>query len=189
MELLEIKKNCKIVENKEHNGEELYFDEKPSKQVLDTLKENHYRWHNVKKCWFRKLTYTSNENNSKKTNNKNNKKSNYLGVKIGDIFVYSWGYEQSNINYFQVVDLKGQKSVVIREIAKETTEVNGYESYQVVPRKNEFLDKKKGFLKDNELGATKLVKGLKDGTIYINIESFGFCSLWDGKPDNMTCYY
>lgn len=189
MELLEIKKNCKIVENKEKNGEELYFDEKPSKEVLETLKENHYRWHNVKKCWFRKLNYVNNENNTKKTTNKNNKKSNYLGVKIGDIFVYSWGYEQTNINYFQVVALKGEKSVVIREIAKEIVNVDGYESYKVVPRKNEFLDKKKGFLKDNEIGATKLVKGLKNGTIYINIESFGFCSLWDGTPDIMTCYY
>lgn len=188
MELLEIKKNCKIVENKEHNGEELYFDEKPSKQVLDTLKENHYRWHNVKKCWFRKLTYTSNENNSKKTTNKNNKKSNYLGVKIGDIFHYSWGYEQTNANYFQVVALKGQKSVVVREIAYKRIETTGFDSYKVAPCKNEFLEKS-NFIKDNIIGATKMVKGLKNGTIYINIESFGFCSLWDGTPDNMTCYY
>ncbi len=188
MELLEIKKNCKIVENKEHNGEELYFDEKPSKQVLDTLKENHYRWHNVKKCWFRKLTYTSNENNSKKTTNKNNKKSNYLGVKIGDIFHYSWGYEQTNANYFQVVALKGQKSVVVREIAYKRIETTGFDSYKVAPCKNEFLEKS-NFIKDNIVGATKMVKGLKSGTIYINIESFGFCSLWDGKADNMTCYY
>lgn len=188
MELLEIKKNCKIVENKEHNGEELYFDEKPSKQVLDTLKENHYRWHNVKKCWFRKLTYTSNENNSKKTTNKNNKKSNYLGVKIGDIFHYSWGYEQTNANYFQVVALKGQKSIVVREIAYKRTETTGFDSYKVAPCKNEFLEKS-NFIKDNTVGATKMVKGLKDGTIYINIESFGFCSLWNGKDNIMTCYY
>lgn len=188
MELLEIKKNCKIVENKEHNGEELYFDEKPSKQVLDTLKSNGYRWHNVKKCWFRKLTYTSNETNSKKTTNKNNKKSNYLGVKIGDIFHYSWGYEQTNANYFQVVALKGQKSIVVREIAYKRIETTGFDSYKVTPCKNEFLEKS-NFIKDNIIGATKMVKGLKNGTIYINIESFGFCSLWNGKDNVMTCYY
>ena len=186
MELLEIKKNCKVIKNQEKNGEELYFDEKPSKEVLETLKSNGYRWHNKKFCWYRKLNYTGNQKSNKVVKPT---KENYLGVKIGDIFVYSWGYEQTNINYFQVVDLKGEKSVVIREIAKEIVNVDGYESYKVVPRKNEFLDKKKGFLKDNEIGATKLVKGLKNGTIYINIESFGFCSLWDGTPDIMTCYY
>ena len=111
-----------------------------------------------------------------------------MGVKVGDIFHYSWGYEQTNANYFQVVALKGQKSVVIREISYKKTETTGFDSYKVVPCKNAFLEKSH-FIKDNMIGATKMVKGLKSGTIYINIESFGFCSLWDGTPDNMTCYY
>lgn len=38
----------------EHNGIEIYFDEKPSISVCEELKENGWRWHRVKKCWFTK---------------------------------------------------------------------------------------------------------------------------------------
>lgn len=179
MELEKIKKDCKIVTNEEHQGEELYFDEKPTNEIIETLKENGYRWHRVKHCWYRKLNYTGTTKGKQK---------NYLGVKIDDIFSYSWGYEQSNTNYFQVVGLKGTKQVIIREIAYEITETTGYESYKVKPCKDAFLSKS-SFVKDNNIGAIKQVKGLQNGTIYINIESFGFCSLWDGADDVMTSYY
>lgn len=179
MELEEIKKDCKIVTNEEHQGEELYFDEKPTEDIIATLKENCYRWHRTKRCWYRKLNYTG---------TKQSKQQNYLGVKIGDIFHYSWGYEQTNANYFQVIDLKGTKQVIIKEIAYKVTETTGLDSYKVRACKNKFL-KDSQFIKDNNIGAVKQVKGLKNGTIYINIESFGFCSLWDGTDDVMTSYY
>ena len=51
------KKNCKIITNEEKKGEELYFDSKPDYDIIKTLKENCYKWHNVKKCWYRKLEY------------------------------------------------------------------------------------------------------------------------------------
>lgn len=179
MLLEEIKKDCKIVTNEEHQGEELYFDDKPTEEIITILKENGYRWHRAKRCWYRKLDYTG---------TKQNKQQNYLGVKIGDIFHYSWGYEQTNANYFQVVALKGTKQVIIKEIAYQVTETTGFESYKVRPVKNNFLQNSQ-FIKDNNIGAIKQVKGLQNGTIYINIESFGFCSLWDGTDDVMTSYY
>lgn len=177
--LEEIKTNCKIVTNEEKQGEELYFESKPDYEIIKTLKQNGYKWHNTKKCWYRKLNYM-------KTAQKEQK--NYLGIKVGDIFHYSWGYEQTNANYFQVVALKGTKQVVIREIAYEITETTGLDSYKIRPCKNVFLEKSQ-FIKDNTIGAIKQAKGLNNGTIYINIESFGFCSLWNGKDDIMTCYY
>lgn len=178
MLLEEIKTNCKIVTNEEKQGEELYFESKPDYEIIKTLKSNGYRWHNQKKCWYRKLNYVEEKQ----------QKENYLNVKVGDVFHYSWGYEQTNINYFQIVALKGTKQVVIREIAYEITETTGLDSYKVRACKNKFLEKSQ-FIKDNTIGAVKQVKGLKNGTIYINIESFGFCSLWNGKEDIMTSYY
>jgi len=41
--------------------------------------------------------------------------------KVGDVFYTSWGYEQTNIDFYQVVDVKGE-SVVIRPIADETVD-------------------------------------------------------------------
>ena len=87
-----------------------------------------------------------------------------------------------------MVSLKGTKQVIIREISYEVTETIGFESFKVKPSKNIFLEKSQ-FIEDNSKGAIKLVKGLQDGTIYINIDSFGFCRLWNGKEDIMTSYY
>ena len=179
MLLEDIKKDCKIVTNEEHQGEELYFNEKPTDEIIDTLKDNGYRWHRYKKCWYRKLSYAG---TTKK------KQRNYLDVKIGDIFCFSWGYEQTNVDYFQVVALKGTKQVIIREIAYEIAETTGLESYKVRPVKDSFIQNSQ-FIQDNEIGAVKQVKQLGNGTIYINIESFGWCSLWDGNDDTMTSYY
>jgi len=38
---------------------------------------------------------------------------------VGDVLRCSWGYEQTNIDYYQVVRLVGKQSVEIQEIASE----------------------------------------------------------------------
>ena len=43
-------------ENTEHKGLELYFDGKPS---TDILKDNGWHWHSTKKCWYIKDTASS----------------------------------------------------------------------------------------------------------------------------------
>jgi hypothetical protein len=43
-------------------------------------------------------------------------------VKVGDIFVDSWGYEQTNVDFYQVVAKPSAKTVVVREIAFERVE-------------------------------------------------------------------
>ena len=48
-----IKTTYKQIENVEKNGIELYFDGIPTKEERDILKENGYRWHNIKKCWYK----------------------------------------------------------------------------------------------------------------------------------------
>lgn len=43
-------------------------------------------------------------------------------AEVGAIFSRSWGYEQTNVNYYEVVKLIGSKSVIVREIAKKVVE-------------------------------------------------------------------
>jgi len=43
-----------IVLNDELKGIELYFDSKPIQNIIDSLKNVGYRWHNFKKCWYAK---------------------------------------------------------------------------------------------------------------------------------------
>ncbi|MCV5331283.1 hypothetical protein OFC87_24075, partial [Escherichia coli] len=37
-------------------------------------------------------------------------------VSVGDIFVSSWGYEQTNVTFYQVLSVHGKKTVTVREI-------------------------------------------------------------------------
>lgn len=36
----------------EHNGIEIYFDERPDEEYLSELRDNGWRWHRYKKCWY-----------------------------------------------------------------------------------------------------------------------------------------
>lgn len=49
---------------------------------------------------------------------KNKKELNIDGeiIKINDVFCSSWGYEQTNVNFYQVVGIKGAKTVLLKEI-------------------------------------------------------------------------
>ena len=42
--------------NNELNGIEIIFDSKPAQTIINTLKTNGFRWHNVKKLWYAKNT-------------------------------------------------------------------------------------------------------------------------------------
>ncbi|MCO4921779.1 hypothetical protein M1V64_25450 [Escherichia coli] len=37
-------------------------------------------------------------------------------VSVGDVFVSSWGYEQTNVNFYQVISVHGKKTVTVQEI-------------------------------------------------------------------------
>ena len=36
-------------------------------------------------------------------------------VSVGDVFVSSWGYEQTNVTFYQVLSVHGKKTVTVRE--------------------------------------------------------------------------
>lgn len=60
-------------------------------------------------------------------------------VKVGDIFEMSWGYDQTNVDYFQVVSVTG-KGVYVREIgAKTVPGSEGFMSDRRMPAPDAFL--------------------------------------------------
>lgn len=54
-------------------------------------------------------------------------------LKVGDILVNSWGYDQTNVDFFEVVELVGKASVKIRPIGAKTVEATGPFSSDVKP--------------------------------------------------------
>lgn len=89
-------------------------------------------------------------------------------IKVGDVFVCSWGYEQTNINFYQVVSRKGKKTVTVREIARRVVEEFGgkYDYDYVVPAKDVFCGEEQdhrlngGWIKFNSFMSASLVEDL-----------------------------
>ena len=113
--------------NNDLNGIEISFDAKPNVDILKTIKELGFRWHNKKKIWYAKQTderitkaqeiaggKVPEVTNANKAATK--EKTYKHGVKVGDLFYTSWGYEQTNVDFFQVIALKGESSAIVREV-------------------------------------------------------------------------
>lgn len=170
----------KILENKEKNGIELYFEAKPEQHVIDVLKVNKWRWHNQKKCWYTIATVEARKVADLLSNGADvevaepTEKQTKDGVKIGDIFVSSWGYEQTNVDFYQVVDIKGTSTVILRAVGGEFT---GYTSGMAGERKP---------VKDSFTSDELIIKRVVDGVIKF---SHSNAYLWDGKRSYYNSWY
>lgn len=168
-----------MVLNAELNGIEIKFDVKPLKSTLDTLKAAGFRWHNLKKVWYAKQTderiavariMTETEECAEKIREEEPKavkklaeKANRFGVKVGDIFSASWGYEQTNNDFFQVVALVGESSVRVREVNPpmiKSDAVSGMSEDRTFKISRELLPAAphSSFIKDQEKGDLKRLK-------------------------------
>lgn len=59
-------------------------------------------------------------------------------VSVGDIFASAWGYEQTNVNFYQVILLHGKKTVTVRKIRGDY-KYNAAMSGEVKPVINNFI--------------------------------------------------
>ena len=183
--LEEIKTNYKEVKNEEKNGIELYFEAIPSYNERQILKENGYKWHNAKKCWYKK------EGKITKVVEKIKKTAHSL--KVGDILESSWGYEQTNNSFFRVEALKGATMVIIREVKLA---VNHFEREGISPmsedRSYNLNDwsycENSVFIKDNERGEARKVKNYGSGD-YVTIDSFANAHKYNGEKIYCSWYY
>jgi hypothetical protein len=98
-------------------------------------------------------------------------------IKIGDIFYNSWGYEQTNIDFYQVVSTTA-KTITLRAIKGASDDYNAY-----------YMTGSKVAAKDNFCGDEPIRKTpyLMDGKWRISFE-FGAGSQWDGSPMSYSCY-
>lgn len=106
--------------NQQFNSYEIKFDGKPADAIREALKALKFRWNPKKGVWYGFgdhdiITKACEGQQPAKKATKPAKKNKY-GVKVGDFFSISWGYEQTNVDFFQVVALVGESSVRIREV-------------------------------------------------------------------------
>ena len=107
------------------------------------------------------------------------KKAFVPNMEIGDIYYSSWGYEQTNVSFYQLVEIKGKSTGIFREIGqdvvKDSTESHGM-ACNVVGVKDEFLE-----------NAEPLKKRV--GQYGIRINSSESASKWNGQPTYKSWYY
>lgn len=102
-------------------------------------------------------------------------KANFVhGLKPGDIMVCSWGYDQTNIDFYQITEVRG-KSVVIREIASKIVGGQGSPSERVMPVPDHFVGEP--MLKRPSGSA---------GHPTVKVTSFSSAHPWDGQPEHQT---
>lgn len=56
---------------------------------------------------------------------------------VGQILYYTWGYDQTNVNFYQVIEATG-KTIVVRELAQDRTET-GFMCGKATAIKDEFI--------------------------------------------------
>lgn len=167
-----------IAHNDEFNGTEVSFPGKPSEEVRSALKALGFRWHGQRRVWY---GYTDEETARAAIDGKPAEKKataklaakkaeqvNKFGVKVGDIFYTSWGWEQTNNDFFQVIALCGESSVRVREVYLpliECTDVSGMSEDRVFQVKRDELlpaADHSVFIKDQEKGDVKRLKSYAD---------------------------
>lgn len=110
---------------------------------------------------------------------------NQHGVTVGDVFVESWGYDQTNVDYYQVI--RTTKAMVeLREIGAETVG-NGHGT-RLMPAVDQFKQTPNGG-HSRTLGKTamKKTKSYDDGfgpRVYVTMSSYSSAHLWDRESSH-----
>jgi hypothetical protein len=98
--------------------------------------------------------------------------------KVGDIVTSSWGYDQTNVDFYKVTAVKNSM-IEIRQLSQTTTEYNpGCMSGSTSPVENEFHP---------DFPKTHRKKPRPDGSF--KLETWGrWCRPWDGKAKRCSWY-
>jgi len=173
--------------NNELNGVELYFPTKPKQTFIDSLKAAKWRWNRAKNCWYTKQTPEAIEF-AKTTANGNLQSTseaikpaktvtNEHGVKIGDIFYTSWGYEQTNVDFFQVIAVTA-KMATVRKISENRNETDWAQG-KTLPDKDSFVGKESRRRTCNKYGGLRIINADGSHDAYFH----------DGEPVSWSAYY
>lgn len=94
----------------------------------------------------------------------------------GTILRSSWGYEQTNVDFYQVIR-RTAKCVTIRRIRSATAEFSGAMAGKCIPLPNEY---------NGQPERKKILE--TGGDEFVRIESYAYAHIWNGLPADFTSY-
>ncbi|MHB9331402.1 hypothetical protein ACP3S7_28290 [Phytobacter ursingii] len=91
-------------------------------------------------------------------------------VDVNDVFASSWGWEQTNVTFYQVISTHGKKTVVVREIRG----ISDYDSFKMSGTKKAAV---------NDFVGEPIKRQIKDDSDepYIKIEDYEYA--YKSDPD------
>ena len=198
-----MKTEYSMTRNEAYNSLEISFTSKPSVETREALKALRFRWHGQKKVWYGyadeasvlaalegKLSEAQPEAAKPAAPTKNR-----YGVQAGDLFYSSWGWEQTNVNWFQVIALVGESSVRVREVCPPVISDDAcgpmscdrtykVDNTELLPQSAYTV-----FIKDQEKGDLKRLKSYaKDGVSEPLFTLSSFCNAYYVSPGTKKCY-
>ena len=90
-------------------------------------------------------------------------------LKVGDIYYTSWGYDQTNVDFYKVVEIKKASALIVEVGSKTVLDKGSYTEVVAVP--------------EIEVGKPMLKR---IGEYGFKIASFAHAHKWDGKPKYAT---
>lgn len=100
-------------------------------------------------------------------------------LRVGDILVASWGYEQTNVDFFQVTAVT-DKTVTFGEIGCKSVSPEGFMSDTVEAVKDNFKDEKR-YTRHAD-GKNQVSFADHPGGYMLHLHK------WDGKPESRSWY-
>ena len=94
--------------------------------------------------------------------------------KVGDILVSSWGYDQTNVDFYEITEARG-KTVWLRRIAADSVD-KGNMSGTVTPRPGDFLPR-----------AEVLRRLAQPG--HVRVDRDRHAHRWEGRPEYFSSYH
>ena len=99
-------------------------------------------------------------------------------MEVGTVLYTSWGYDQTNIDYYQVTKILGPRMVEIRQLAALQVDDNQSEGFRGWVGKS---------IPDiDNFNGDPMRKKVTNGRI--RIASYAWANVWDGKPMSWTAY-
>jgi hypothetical protein len=106
-----------------------------------------------------------------------------LNVKVGDILYSSWGYDQTNIDFYEVLKVTKSFVTVIQIKNKVVGSDDGFITKVVPDKGNHYTCRG-----ENNIYRRKIGKAAIGDKVCVRIRSYSYAFPWDGEPKTQTSY-
>lgn len=105
-------------------------------------------------------------------------------LKVGDILVNTWGWEQTNVDFYQIMEIKGRTKLIVKEL-NQKAEYTGDMSGQTMPLKDNFSDRESRI---TSLMTKPSTHSITEPYRICEPEKYYYITKWDGKSEYFSKY-